>query len=140
MKSKKSWITYLSLTVLAIAIALMVVHYETGIYGKETALLIHFISDGFFVSAVFYLGFGILTFISEAGNFYGLQYLGYTLVFLFSVRKNQADKKDYFTYCMEKREKDKTKKGHPVKWILIFIGLICLAIAVIAAVLFYQFL
>lgn len=138
MKLKKRWITDLLLAGIAIAIALLVIHSEISTYGKETALPIHFISDGFFVSAVFYLGFGILTFISEAGNFYGIQYLGYTLVQLFSLKKSKDDKKDYFTYCIEKRERQRTNRERSVKWSLIVIGLICLAVSVVSAALYYR--
>lgn len=140
MKSKEYRITYLSLAAIAIALALLVIHYEVNTYGKETVLLMHFISDGFFVSAVFYLGLGMLTFISEAGNFYGIQYLGYMLVYLFSLKKSYEDRKDYFTYCIEKRERQKVKEKPSVKWSLILIGLICLAISVSAAVFYYRML
>lgn len=136
MKSKKSWITYLSLAAIAIAIALIVICFERDTYGKDTVLLIHFISDGFFASAVLYLGFGLMTFISDAGNFYGLQYLGYTLVRLFSFK--DKSKKDYYTYCIEKRERQKTKRNPSVKWILLLIGLICLAISAVSAVAYYR--
>lgn len=138
MKVKKSPVTYLSLAAIAIAVALLVMHYEISTYGKETVLLMHFISDGFFVTAVFYLGLGMLTFISEAGNFYGIQYLCYTLSYLFSFKKSHEDKKDYFTYCKEKRERQKKTNGYSVKWILILIGLICLAISGLFAVLYYR--
>lgn len=138
MKSKNSRITYLSLAVLAIVIAFAVVQFEMSTYGDGGVLLMHFVSDGFFASAVFYLGLGLLTFISDAGNFYGIQYLGYTLAYLFSFKKSFEDKKDYFTYCMEKQEKQKTKKGLSVKWILILIGLICLFISVVFAALYYR--
>lgn len=138
MKSNKRWITYLLLAGIAIAIALLVIRSEISTYGKGTGLPIPFISDGFFVSAVFYLGFGILTFISEAGNFYGIQYLGYTLAYLFSLKKSKNDKKDYFTYCMEKRERQKTDKRASIKWSLILIGLVCLAISAVAAVVCYR--
>lgn len=138
MRAKKSWITCLSLAAAALVIALAVIHYEVANYGKDSMLLLHFISDGFFVPAVLYLGFGVMTFISEAGNFYGMQYLGYTLVYLFSFMKSHEDKKDYFTYCLEKQEKQKMKKSPSVKWILILIGGICLAISLLSAALYYR--
>lgn len=138
MKHKKRWITYLSSTIIAVGIALLVAYYEISTYGTGTALMMHFLSDGFFVSAVFYLGFGILTFISEAGNFYGIQYLCYTLSYLFSFKKSNRDKKDYFTYCMDKREKQKERGRASAKWVLLFIGGGCLALSVLFAALFYR--
>lgn len=136
MKAKNRWITFLLLVAIAVVIALVVIHFEISTYGKETVLLVHFMSDGFFAAAVLYLSCGILTFISEAGNFYGIQYLGYTLVYLFSFKKSYEEKKDYFSYCIEKKEKQ--KKNTFVKWVFILIGLVCLSVSAISAVLYYQ--
>lgn len=138
MKVKKRWTTYLSLSAIALVIVLLVIWFEISTYGSDAMLPLHFISDGFFAAAVLYLGLGMLTFISEAGNFYGIQYLGYTLVYLFSFKKSYEDKKNYFTYCMEKREKQKAKKEPSVKWGLILIGLICLAVSILFAAIYYQ--
>ena len=114
---------------------LLVISFEVDTYGKNTTLLIQFFSDGFFTSAVLYLGSSALVFISEAGNFYGIQYLGYSLVRIFSSRKDRfEDRKGYFTYCTEKKAKMKEKGKSSLKWVLLRVGLGCLFLSVIFAV------
>lgn len=139
MKKKRYWISYPVAIIFAVLIVLMVIGFEIDTYGNDQVLLMHFISDGFFTSAVLYIGCGILTFISEAGNFYGLQYLGYALLYTFSFRKERfEDRKDYFTYCIEKKAKQKEKGKSSVKWAFLFVGLGCLAVSAIFAVVFYK--
>ncbi|MGM9538247.1 MAG: hypothetical protein ACI3VN_07945, partial [Candidatus Onthomonas sp.] len=95
MKEKKRWPAYLIGAGIALAIALLCVSFEVEYGESGSAWLMQYISDGFFLSAVLYLGFGILTFIAEAGNFYGIQFLGSPLVRLFSFRKERfEDRKD----------------------------------------------
>ena len=97
---KRRWPAYLIATALAVVIALLCVSMELENGEADAAMRVSFFSDGFFLSAVMYMGCGLLTFIAEAGNFYGLQFLGYTLVRVFSPRKERfEDRKDYFTYC-----------------------------------------
>ncbi|MGM9538147.1 MAG: hypothetical protein ACI3VN_07445, partial [Candidatus Onthomonas sp.] len=68
-----------------------------------------------------------------------IQFLGYTLVRLFSFRKERfEDRKDYFTYCTEKQAKQKETGSSAAKWMLLHIGLGCLALSGLFAVLFYQ--
>lgn len=139
MKSKKRWFTYLGAALLALLIAFFTIYFEIDTYGTGSALLVQFISDGFFTSAMLFLGCGGLALISETGNFYGIQYLGYTLVHLFSFRKERFDnRKDYFTYCTEKEAKQKEKGKNSLKWALLYVGIGCLIISVVCAVIFYQ--
>lgn len=139
MKEKKCWITYLAAIAVAAVIVLIVMNYEIATYGKEAALLVQFFSDGCFVSAVLYLGCGVLLFISEAGNFYGIQYLGYALVYLFSFRKERFEgRKDYYTYCKEKKAKQKERGKSSLKWVLLFVGLGFLLLSVIFMLIFYR--
>ena len=119
---------------IAAAITLMVVSLETDTYGETSVLRMHFFSDGFFTSAVLYLGSSVLIFISEAGNFYGIQYLGYSLIRIFSFRNDRfEDRKDYFTYCTEKKAKIKEQGKSALKWALLRVGLVCLIFSVIFA-------
>ena len=75
----------------------------------------------------------------EAGNFYGIQFLGYTLVRLFSFRKDRFDdRKDYFTHCTEKEAKQKDQGKSVAKWIMLHVGLGCLVLSVVFAFVFYQ--
>ena len=139
MKQKKRWLGPLIAIALALVTALLCVLLELEDGENSPAMLVQYISNGFFLSAVLFLGCGILTFIAEAGNFYGLQYLGYTLVRVFSPRKERfEDRKDYFTYCTEKQAKQTEKGKSSAKWIMLYVGLGCLALSVIFAFVFYQ--
>ena len=136
---KRRALAYLIAAALAVAIALLCVSMEMENGQADAALTVSFFSDGFFLSAVLYLGCGLLTFIAEAGNFYGLQFLGYTLVRVFSPRKERfEDRKDYFTYCMEKKAKQAEKGKSSVKWVMLHVGLVCLAASAILALVFYR--
>lgn len=139
MKRKKNWLSYLIAIALALVSALLCVLLELEAGESSPAMLVQYISNVFFLSAVLFLGCGILTFIAEAGNFYGLQYLGYTLVRVFSPRKERFDdRKDYFTYCTEKRAKQTEKGKSSAKWIMLFVGLGCLVLSASFAFVFYQ--
>ena len=136
---KRRALAYLIAAALAVVIALLCVSMEMENGEADAALRISFFSDGFFLSAVIYIGCGLLTFIAEAGNFYGLQFLGYTLVRVFSPRKDRfEDRKDYFTYCTEKKAKQAEKGKSSVKWVMLHVGLGCLAASVILVMVFYR--
>lgn len=136
---KRRALAYLIATALAVVIALLCVSMELENGEADAAMRVSFFSDGFFLSAVLYMGCGLLTFISEAGNFYGLQFLGYTLVRVFSPRKERfEDRKDYFTYCTEKKAKQAEKGKSSVKWVMLHVGLVCLAASVLCAAVYYR--
>ena len=139
MKQKRIWISYLVAIAIAAAIALMAIGFEMEAYGNHSVLLLEFLSDGFFISAVLYLGCSILMFIEEAGNFYGIQYLGYLVLCMFSFRKERFEnRKTYYEFCKEKKAKRDERGKTSLKWILLFVGLGCLAISLIFLFLFYQ--
>ena len=136
---KRRVLAYLIATALAVVIALLCVSMELENGEAGAAMTVSFFSDGFFLSAVLYMGCGLLTFIAEAGNFYGLQFLGYTLVRVFSPRKERfEDRKDYFTYCTEKKAKQAEKGKSSVKWVMLHVGLGCLAASVLCAAVYYR--
>ena len=136
---KRRWPAYLIATALAVVIALLCVSMELENGEADAAMRVSFFSDGFFLSAVMYMGCGLLTFIAEAGNFSGLQFLGYTLVRVFSPRKERfEDRKDYFTYCTEKKAKQAEKGKSSVKWVMLHVGLVCLAASVLCAAVYYR--
>ena len=136
---KRRALAYLIATALAVVIALLCVSMDLENGEADAAMRVSFFSDGFFLSAVMYMGCGLLTFIAEAGNFYGLQFLGYTLVRVFSPRKERfEDRKDYFTYCTEKKAKQAEKGKSSVKWVMLHVGLVCLAASVLCAAVYYR--
>lgn len=138
MKQKKTLMAYVIAAAAAAAIVLLTVWFEADTYGSSPELLLSFFSDGFFTAAVFYIGFGLLTFISEAGNFYGIQYLGYMVVCLFSFRKERFEgRKDYYTYCTEKKASRKERGKNTAKWTILLTGAGCLVLSVIFASFFY---
>lgn len=133
MKHKR-WMPYLIAAVTAIVIAILTIYFESSTYGMSGVLLVQFCSDGFFTSAVLFLGSGILMAIEEAGNFYGIRYLGYTVVYLFSFRKERFEnRKDYFTYCLERQEKQKEQGKASSKRVLLMIGCCCLIVSAVCA-------
>lgn len=137
MKNRKHWITYIVAAAIAAVIVLMTVSFEKETYGSTSSLLMQFFSDGFFTAAVLYLGSSALVFIAEAGNFYGIQYLGYSLVRIFSARKDRfEDRKNYFTYCTEKKARMKEQGKSTLKWVLLRVGIVCLIFSVVFAAAF----
>lgn len=139
MKLNKVCVSYLIATAVAFAIALLAISFEISNYGSETVLLLQFFSDGFFTSAVLYIGCSVLMFIQEAGNFYGIQYLGHMVLWLFSFRKDRFEsKKSYFDFCTEKQAKRKELGKVSLKWVLLFVGLGCLVLSLIFTAVFYQ--
>ena len=136
---KKKLITYLVLLAIAAAVVLAVVSFELGSCGSGAAQVIQYLSDGFFTTAVIYIGCSILMFIQEAGNFYGIQYLFHTLVRLFSFSKKRSEeKKDYFTYCAEKKAQREAEGASPLKKAMLFTGLGCLALSILFVLIFYR--
>ena len=75
----------------------------------------------------------------KAGNFYGLQYLWHTVVRLFSPSKRHLEeKKDYFTYCQEKKERRAEESKTHLRSAMLFVGLDCLALSLIFMLAFYK--
>ena len=82
---------------------------------------------------------GLLIWIAEAGNFYGLQYLGYSILRIFSLRKERFEgRKNYYEYCLEKIAKQKENGKSPMRKILLIVGGVCLVLPLIFAELFYK--
>ena len=136
---KRKFITYGVLLAIAAAIVLMVVGFEVSTREPGTALILQSLSDGFFTVSVLFIGCSILLFIQDAGNFYGIQYLFYTMVRLFSFRKDSLeDKKTYYVYCQEKKERQAVEGKSPVKSAMFLLGLASLALSVFFVMRFYQ--
>ena len=129
MNRKKTLITW--------AIVLTVAGFELGSREGGAALLMQALSDGFFAAAVLVTGCGLLVVIQDAGNFYGMQFLFYTLTRRFFPNRERGDSKmTYFDYCLEKRERRAAEGKSPVKPAMLLSGLGCLALLFTA--LFYR--
>jgi len=141
MKGKRQWLPYVVTVAAAIIVGILFALLENSLYGEVKLPFVRLCSDGFFASAVIFLGLGMMSLIADAGVFYGLQYLGYVLVFTFSPRKDRFEgRKDYYTYCLEKQEKKKARKEQgegAVKWALLIAGGTSLLVSVLCTVLFY---
>ena len=138
MNWKRKLIPYAVLLALAAAIVLAVVCFELSSQEGGTALTMKCVSDGCFTVSVLYIGCSVLVFIQEAGNFYGIQFLFYTLVHMFSLRTDREDdKKTYYVYCQEKKERHAAEGRSPVKSAMLLVGLGCLALSVSFTALFY---
>lgn len=138
MKWKKRLLTYAVLLAIAVAIVLIVVGFEAGQEDGTAGHLMH-ASDGCFAVAVLYIGCSVLVFVQEAGNFYGIQFLLHTMVRLFSPReRSREERKNYYLYCQEKKERQAVEGKLPVKSALLLVGLVCLLLSVAFAAMFYQ--
>lgn len=137
MNRKKKLFTYGILLALAAAIVLVVLGFELGSRGRGRAECLGYLSDGCFTVSVLYIGCSSLLFIQEAGNFYGIQFLFYTLTRRFSPGK-EDEKKTYFAYCQEKRERQAAEGRPPVKSAMLLVGLIFLALSLSFMALFYR--
>ena len=137
MKNKKNLITLLIELIVALLIVGAVMAIEHSNFGSDKTL-IQITSDGFFVSALITLGFGLLIFIADAGNFYALQYLGYSLRYNFKPNRDPNEKrKDYYNFILEKKAARKEKDNPQRKWDLLIVGGLMLALCIVFTVLFY---
>ena len=138
-RKSKLWITYLVLAAIAGVIVLAAVSFERQTHGPGAAQVVQYLSDGFFTAAVLYVGCSLLMYIQEAGNFYGIQFLFYTMAHLFSPRKSRAaERKTYYTYCLEKKERQAAEGKSPVKPAMLLMGIVCLALSLMFMEMFYR--
>ncbi|MGN0968858.1 MAG: DUF3899 domain-containing protein [Oscillospiraceae bacterium] len=138
-RKKKTWITCLVLAAVAAVVVLITACYERSSHGPGAAQAVQYLSDGFFTISVLYIGCSLLMYIQEAGNFYGIQFLFYTLFRLFSSRgKRYEEKKDYYTYCTEKKTRRETDGPSPLKKAMLLVGLVCLVLAVGFVLAYYR--
>lgn len=85
------------------------------------------------------IGCSILMFIQEAGNCCGVQYLFYTLVRLSSfTQKRYGEKKDYFTYCAEKKARQEAEGGSSLKTAMLLVGVACLVLSLLFVFIYYR--
>ena len=93
------------------------------------------LSDGFFVSAVIFVGMGGLLWVSTTGFFDIFSYAFQSLLVLFSPLKKGKEFPHYYDY---KCEKDAKREGKPISHTVLVVGLICLAASLICLALYYS--
>lgn len=127
------------LTAVAAAMVLAVLSLEGGSLEDGAAPAMKSLSNGCFFVSVLYIGCSVLMYIQEAGNFYGIQFLFYTMAHLFSPRKSRAaERKTYYTYCLEKKERQAAEGKSPVKPAMLLVGIVCLALSLLFMEMFYR--
>ncbi|MGN0424840.1 MAG: DUF3899 domain-containing protein [Acetatifactor sp.] len=106
MKDKKKRIRNFALTALtACLITVLVVIYESN-SGKN---MLYAFCDGFFVASICMLCLGIMVWAAGLGSFYGIHYLFYSAVSLFTLRKSRfEERKNYYDFLMEKEGREKS--------------------------------
>lgn len=93
-----------------IAIAALTVAAQMGNYESPSEYWKRILCDASFVSAVFLIGFGVLTWISTLGGFDHISYLFALAKDKFLVSKKKFEqRKGYAEYVLEKRKKEKSK-------------------------------
>ena len=127
------------LTAVAAAMVLAVLSLEGGSLEDGAAPAMKSLSNGCFFVSVLYIRCSVLMYIQEAGNFYGIQFLFHTMAHLFSPRKSRAaERKTYYTYCLEKKERQAAEGNSPVKPAVLLVGIVCLALSLVFMEMFYR--
>lgn len=129
---KKYW-NYLITFIVGMGIALIIWCYK-GLFSstdvKETIIIL---SDGCFVSGVLLTGFGLLTAISNLGNFDMITYGFHNLINLFKANKIDDNLgKTFYDYHINKGRKTKN-----VSFIL-YVGILYLVLAAVFTAVFYK--
>ena len=131
--------TFAILLAAAASIVLAAAALDPGHAAEGTAHTMMRLSNGCFIVSVLYIGCSVLMYIQEAGNFYGIQFLFYTMAPLFSPRKSRAaERKTYYTYCLEKKERQAAEGKSPVKPAMLLVGIVCLALSLLFMEMFYR--
>lgn len=107
------------------------VMYWRGLFSETELYYIYmYISDGFFVTAAIYVGYGLLLLVSFEG---ALDIIGYgfkSLLYLFTPAKRNRDEGGYYEYKVRRKGKRKAVPFH-----ILWIGIGFLVPAIIFAVL-----
>ena len=105
--------------------------------GLSTALELYangrILSDAFFISGIFFGGIGALVAISTTGFFDMFAYAFKSLPMLFSFLRKPKDHPTFFDYKTAKAE-----KREQVQYGLLIIGLVCIAVSLLALAGYYN--
>jgi hypothetical protein len=127
-KHKRELVTVL----LALAVALAVIVYESALLDRTAENILRMMSDGAFVSGIFFTCFGLLFLIASAGGFDALTYLFSNLRSVFSPRKNAlSGRMTYMDYKLKKAA-DREEKGRPPVCVAAT-GIVFIAVSVLLA-------
>ena len=135
--NKKTLISLAVQLVIALVIAIPVALGQGFSLQGEAALNCRWLSDGFFVSAVIFIGMGGLFWVSTTGFFDIFSYGFKSLFVLFSPLKKAREFPHYYEY---KCEKDAKREGKPISHTVLVAGLICLAVSLVCLALYYKLL
>lgn len=114
-------------------LAAAIIFYRMPQMEEGTAGILMAVSDGFTVTGMLYICFGILLFASDTGFFDFLGYASHRIVELF-IPKFDKNIENYYEYKVKKQEK---RKEFSLKSTL-FVGLGFIGIAVVVTVFWYQ--
>lgn len=131
--NKKTVISTLVQLAIASAIAVMIAIYQ-GL-GAEMYWNMRCLSDGFFFSAVLFVGFGLLIWISGTGFFDIFSYGFKSLLMLFSPLKRAKEHPHYYEYKCEKAAK---REGKVSMLSTLVTGVIALVASLILLALYYH--
>ncbi len=133
---KNNWIKYLVQTVIALILSLIVMNFR-GAFNSELASADRFkgVCDGFSVTAMLYISFGILIWVSTTGFFD---------IFAYAFRKGahaiipgmglDRSSKSYYDYKQDKMERRNTKPMYST----LIIGVLFLVISIILVMCWYS--
>ena len=131
--NKKTLISISVQLVIAVVIALLVAASEGLAPSAEAYVNYHHLCDGFFVSAVIFVGLGGLLWISATGFFDIFGYAFKSIVHLLTPSKHDEQFPRYYDYKCEQNDK---REGKPLTHTVIVVGLIVLALSFLCLALY----
>ncbi len=131
MKFKDKLIKYGVPALIGLALSVAVMYIDESrvksIEGISFAEMVFMcLSDGFFVTGILYVGFGLLLFAAHEGIFDIISYGFKSVLYLFTPLKKDPDAGGYYEYKMKKKE---SRKAIPYHVIAIGAAFIILATA-----------
>ena len=133
--NKKTLISILVQLCIASLIAFSVANIQGFAFSGEIWMNCRYLSDGFFVSSVLFVGLGLLLWVSATGFFDIFSYAFKSLLVLFTPLKRPGEYQHYYEY---KCEKDAKREGKPITHTVLVVGLIVLALSLLMLFLYYQ--
>ncbi len=130
----QKWLPYAIQAAIAAVIAILSAKAFGFSWEADLAWQFRNASDGLFVAALLFIGFGLLMWVSTTGFFDMFSYGFSSLLVLFTALKDPKEHKHFYEYKMEKEAK---REGKGWQKSVLYIGLICLALSVLCLGLYY---